>query len=247
MYSFEWTWLAPLIACPAAILAGALELGLRWRHSPTSSRRFTRAYVLALVWEATWAFAILAGLQSVDQFHTASWLWSPFGWFVTGLMSSLVVRGNLFEVGLGDAKVGIGFGVLYLPVRSLLDRIFADEGYMISRRRNHERLLYYTRRAGNMPDALGSLIDGYENYLVTIDRRQGSLQEPEWSTDAARAYIRVCRQNTNVDAAVSQLLEYAITREHLTPLEECMGRPSSKAVRKSVRLALDVREGAPPS
>jgi hypothetical protein len=234
---FGWTWIGPLIACPCAAAAAAIDLGLRWRLSPLTSARFGRAYFAILILDAIAAFTMLGAISVVPALHLFIWLWTPFGWAITGLITSLIVRGNLTEVGLGNAKVGIGFGFLYVPIRTPFDRILFDEAYLARHKRNEILRQHFLKQATleEPINTFSKVLDAYEGYLHALDSNPQEMQSHGRVSDMARAYISICKQNSDSSARVIQLIDYIVDRGHLTALEAVYGRIREREIRVRFR------------
>jgi hypothetical protein len=74
------------------------------------------------------------------------------------------------------------------------------------------------------------LCDSYEDYISELERR-GSGERSDPSAEGARAYIRVCRQNTTAESGLVQLVDYIVDRAHMTALVDVCGRVSSRDIR----------------
>ncbi len=110
-----------VVSGAAAAAASAVQLGQAYPRWPTTDRKFGCHWIGIVTLDGLAGVAALAIVQALNPPRQNAWLAGALGWIVDGLLATLVVRANLLAFSIGIVSVPLGFGVIYGPLRSLLE------------------------------------------------------------------------------------------------------------------------------
>lgn len=223
-----------LIAAAAAIVAACAELGTTYPRSPLTSVGLWGRWLWILALDgAAGALAILIW-HSTSGPHEPAWLTGAVGAAVIGLVASLIVRANLFDVTVGKATVPVGFGVVYGSLRSLVERQLRNKVWELNYSEQSGRLEWSLARVDLLvPKGLTfvkvekALRNYFDTVILPVVSDNKLKKQIDDGIDAAKLQV-VAHE---VDA-IKQLVALMNEQNFVSPLHGLLGRPAKAQIKQ---------------
>lgn len=228
------------VAFVGAATAASVECVIKWDVGPLVLRRFRLLLLGVIVLDIGAAALAVLLLHSVPGVLEFTWLRSGFGWFAIGLGASLVVRGNIAEVAVGDAKLGVGFGFLYVPLRAPIDSRLFDAWY--SYRQSHRAAVLQWASAriarGGGQGTYNALVGNYRSYVEARRDVEGSYRFRSSARQDAESDIAQADEQREYARRASILLTLVVRRGIVAPIYQTFGEPGRGEIRRIRRQQL---------
>jgi len=219
---------AYVVASVIAIIGSGADLLSIHRRPPWISARFAGWWGLILVLDGIAGTVAVAISSALTLQRHASWLASPIGWVLLGLVATIIVRANLLMLPIGIASVPLGFGVVYGTLRSLFERPLRDRLWEVNFGEADGRLQWALAKV----DADGTSLT-FERVSKAVADYVSYATAPTAPAPVRdlRSAITTAESEPNEVEQVKFLVTFMVDNGYTAPVYRLLGRPKFQEVR----------------